>query len=155
MKALIPAALALIALAGPALAASHKAGDLTIESPWARATPKGASVGAGYLAIRNDGATADKLTAITTDFATVQVHEMSMANGVMKMREVAGGLEIPAHKSVKLAPGGYHLMFMGLKHPLVKGETVKATLTFEHAGSVAVDFPVMGIGAAGPGGVGK
>jgi len=73
-----------------------------------------------------------------------------MENGVMKMREVTDGLEIPAHGSVKLAPSGYHLMFTDLKRPLVSGETVTATLNFEHAGSVKVDFSVQPIGAAAP-----
>ena len=135
----------------PALAQEVKVGDLSIETPWARATPKGADVGAGYLEIRNAGATPDKLTGGSADFASgVEVHEMKMDNGVMKMRLVPGGLEIPAHGVVKLAPSGFHLMFTGLKRPLAKGETIKATLTFEHAGPVAVDFPVQSIGAAGP-----
>ena len=76
---------------------------------------------------------------------------MSMDGGVMKMRELKDGLVVPAHGSVKLAPNGYHLMFTALKSPLVKGQSVKATLTFEHAGAVAVDFAVQGIGAAAPG----
>ncbi len=145
-------ALALGLSAAPALAQEIKAGDLTIEKPWARATPKGAEVGAGYLEIRNDGAAPDRLTGGSADFAGVEIHEMSMEGGVMKMRELKDGLEIPAHGSVKLAPNGYHIMFTGLKRPLVKGESVKATLTFEHAGAVAVDFAVQGVGAAGPGG---
>jgi len=136
----------------PAAAASLKIGDISIDDAWARATPKGAEVGAGYLTIHNDGASADRLTGITADFAQVQVHEMKTANGVMEMREVTEGLEIPAHATLKLAPGGYHLMFVGLKKPLVKGETAKATLSFAHAGQGAVEFPVMGAGAAGPGG---
>jgi periplasmic copper chaperone A len=153
MKTLVSAALVALALAAvPARADSVKVGDLKIETPWARATPKGASVGAGYLTIENDGATADRLTGVTVDFAAAQVHEMKMNKGVMEMREVVGGLEIPAHKTVTLRPGGYHLMFVDLKHPLVKGETFKATLTFEHAGPATVDFPIMGIGAAGPSG---
>ncbi|HEY1942871.1 MAG TPA: copper chaperone PCu(A)C [Roseiarcus sp.] len=144
-------AFALTVFAFPALAQETKAGDLTIQRPWARATPKGADIGAGYLEIRNAGAAPDRLTGGSADFASgVEVHEMKMDNGVMKMRLVQGGLEIPAHGTVKLAPSGYHLMFTGLKRPLVKGETIKATLTFEHAGPVAVDFPVQGIGAAGP-----
>ena len=73
---------------------------------------------------------------------------MKMTTRVMEMRQLIGGLEIPAHGEVALKPGGYHLMFMALKHPMVKGETVKATLTFAHAGQVSVDFPVMGVGAA-------
>ena len=68
---------------------------------------------------------------------------MTMQGNVMKMRELKDGLAIPAHGAVKLAPGGYHVMFTDLKRPLVKGESVKATLTFEHAGAVAVDFPVV------------
>jgi copper(I)-binding protein len=156
MKILLSTALLALWLgANPAGADNVKAGDLTIESPWARATPKGSEVGAGYLTIKNDGATADRLTGATADFATVQVHEMKMNKGVMEMREVAGGLEIPAHGTVKLAPSGYHLMFVGLKHPLVKGDSAKATLTFEHAGQVSVDFPIFAVGASGPGGMSK
>ena len=149
--------LALLALGlglslGGALAAPVKIGDLTIDDAFARATPKGSEVGAGYLTIHNDGASADRLTSVSADFAQAQVHEMKMKDGVMQMREVTGGLEIPAHGTVKLSPGGYHVMFVGLKKPLVKGETVKATLTFEHAGQAEVQFPVAPAGAAGPGG---
>jgi periplasmic copper chaperone A len=148
-------ALALGASAAPALAQDVKAGDLTIENPWARATPKGADVGGGYLEIRNDGAAPDRLTGGSADFAGLEIHEMKMDGGVMRMREVKEGLEIPAHGSVKLAPGGYHLMFTGLKRPLVKGDRVKATLSFAHAGAVTVEFPVVGVGAAGPAGGAK
>ena len=153
MKILLSTAVVALALGfAPARADAIKAGDLKIETPWARATPKGAQVGAGYLTIENDGATADRLTGVSADFAEVQVHEMTMSHGVMQMREVAGGLEIPAHKSVTLKPSGYHLMFMKLQHPLVKGQTIKATLTFARAGQVSVDFPVMAVGSPGPGG---
>ena len=145
-------ALALALSAAPALAQEIKAGDLTIEKPWARATPKGAEVGVGYLVIRNDGAAPDRLTGGSADFATVEIHEMAMEGGVMKMRELKDGLVIPAHGTVKLVPSGYHVMFTGLKSPLVKGQSVKATLTFEHAGAIAVDFAVEGVGAAGPSG---
>ena len=141
----------LVLAATPALADEVKIGDLTIQNAWARATPKGADVGAGYLTIHNNGASADKLTGGASDFAGVEVHEMSMAGGVMKMREVEGGLTIPAHGTVTLAPGGFHLMFVHLKQPLVKGQPVKATLSFEHAGSAEVPFDVRGVGAAAPG----
>jgi periplasmic copper chaperone A len=144
-------ALALIAGAAPALAQEFQAGDIVVEKPWARATPKGAEVGAGYLTIRNQGATPERLTGGAADFATVEIHEMKTENGVMQMRELTGGLAIPAHGSVSLAPGGYHLMFTHLTHPLTKGETVKATLKFEHSGPVEVEFPVLGVGASGGG----
>jgi hypothetical protein len=147
--------LALALSAASALAQEIKGGDLTIEKPWARATPKGAEVGAGYLVIRNDGAAPDRLTGGSADFGAVEIHEMAIEGGVMKMRELKDGLVIPAHGSVKLAPNGYHVMFTGLKSPLVKGETVKATLTFERAGPVTVDFAVQGVGAAAPGGAMK
>jgi len=147
--AIFSLALALaISGAAPTLAQEFKAGDIVIEKPWARATPKGAEVGSGYLTIQNKGATPDRLTGGTADFATVEVHQMTKENGVSQMREVAGGLAIPAHGSVGLSPGGYHIMFTHLTHPLTKGDSVKATLNFEHAGAVEVEFKVTGVGAA-------
>jgi periplasmic copper chaperone A len=142
-------ALALTGAAAPALAQEFKAGDITIDKAWARATPKGSDVGAGYMVVHNNGATPDTLTGGTADFASVEVHEMTKENGVMKMAELKNGLNIPAHGTIRLAPGGYHVMFTHLTKPLVKGEKVTATLTFEHAGPVAVQFPVQGVGAAG------
>jgi periplasmic copper chaperone A len=147
--------LALLTGAAPALAQEFKAGDIVIEKPWARATPKGAEVGGAYMIIENKGATPDRLTGGSADFATVEIHEMKSENGVSEMRAVTGGLNIPAHGSVGLAPGGYHLMLTHLAHPLNKGDTVKATLNFEHAGPVAVEFKVMGVGAAATGGAMK
>ena len=76
---------------------------------------------------------------------------MTMEGGVMKMRPVAGGLEIKPGETVTLAPGGFHVMFVDLKHPLQQGQTVKATLKFEHAGTVDVDYPIAAIGAPAPG----
>ena len=98
-------ALAFTLSAAPALAQEFKAGDIVIEKPWARATPKGAEVGGAYMTIENKGAAPDRLTGGTSDFATVEIHEMKSENGVMEMREVTGGLDIPAHGSVALAPG--------------------------------------------------
>jgi periplasmic copper chaperone A len=143
--------LALAVSAAPAFAQEFKAGDIVVEKPWARATPKGAEVGSGYLAIQNNGAAPDRLTGGKADFATVEIHQMSSANGVSQMRELKDGLNIPANGSVGLSPGGYHLMFTHLTHPLTKGESVKATLNFERAGPVEVEFSVMGIGASGAG----
>jgi copper(I)-binding protein len=140
--------------AAPALAQEFKAGDIVVEKPWARATPKGAEVGSGYLTIQNKGAAADRLTGGTADFATVEVHQMSSENGVSQMRELKDGLNVPANGSVGLSPGGYHLMFTHLTHPLTKGESVKATLNFEHAGPVEVEFSVLGVGATGSGATG-
>jgi copper(I)-binding protein len=140
-----------LSAAAPALAEEFKAGDITIDKAWSRATPKGADAGVGYLVIHNNGATPDKLTGSSADFASVEIHEMKNDNGVMTMRELKDGLDIPAHGTVRLAPGGYHMMFTHLTHPLNKGDTVKATLNFAHAGPVEVAFPVAAVGASGPG----
>ncbi len=146
--------LALALGAAPALAQEFKAGDIVVEKPWARATPKGAEVGSGYLVIQNKGAAPDRLTGGAADFANVEIHHMSSENGVSQMRELKDGLNIPANGSVSFSPGGYHLMFTHLTHPLTKGESVKATLNFEHAGPVKVEFSVLGIGATGTNGAG-
>jgi copper(I)-binding protein len=147
-------AAALIAcLAGaPARAEDVKAGDLVITQGWSRATPGGAKIGGGYLTIENKGNAPDKLIGASADFAgKVELHEMATNNGVMKMRPVEGGLTIDPGKTVKLAPGGYHLMMMDLKNPLKQGEKLPITLQFEKAGKVTVTLDVEGVGAKGPG----
>lgn len=133
--------------AAPANAQDITKGDLVISSPWSRATPAGSSVAAGYLVITNRGTTAERLVSFTTDLADQpEVHEMTNEGGVMKMRPLAKGLEIPAGGTVKLAPGGYHLMLLKLKKPLTAGQRYKATLVFEKAGPVEVEFEVRAMG---------
>jgi periplasmic copper chaperone A len=133
-------------------AADYDVGSIHIAQPWARATPKGASSGAGYLTVTNNGTAADRLTCAGSDAAAqCQIHTMSMENGVMKMRPVEGGLEIKPGETVTLKPGGDHMMFVNLKHALETGNAVAATLQFEKAGSVKVELPVVAIGAAAPG----
>ena len=130
-----------------------KAGDLVITEAWTRATPKGAKIGGGYLTIENTGSAPDRLIGGSADVAgSVQVHEMSMDNGVMKMRPMDKGLTIDPGKTVKLAPGGYHLMIMDLKSQLKQGDKVPVTLEFEKAGKVTLSLDVMGVGAQGPAG---
>lgn len=126
-------------------AASHEfqLGDLTIDHPWARATLPGAKVAAGYLTIKNAGTSPDRLLAATAEIAGKgEVHEMAVKDGVMTMRPLATGLEIPPGGEVKLEPGSYHIMFMELKAPAVEGTKIPGTLTFEQAGTVAVEFAV-------------
>jgi hypothetical protein len=139
-----------LALAAPAaLAADYKAGTIEIDHPWARATPSGAKVGAGYLKLTNTGATPDRLVGATAAAAgRVEIHEMSMDNGVMKMRPIKDGVELKPGATVELKSGGYHLMMMDLKQPLKQGDHVKGTLTFEKAGAVDVEFAVEGVGGA-------
>src|SRR6476660_8449245 len=140
----------------PALAEEVKAGDLVITQAWSRATPGGAKVGGGYLTIQNKGSAADRLIGGSADVADkVQVHEMAMNNGVMTMRPLDKGLSIEPGKTVKLAPGGYHLMLLDLKSPLKQGDKVPVTLEFEKAGKVKLTFDVQGVGAQGPAGAGN
>lgn len=138
----------LVALATAASAHDYTVGSLKIDHPWSRATPKGASVASGYMKITNNGTTPDRLTGGSTEAAKkLEVHEMSMEGGVMKMRQLQSGLEIPPGKTVELKPGSYHLMMTGIAKPFVKGAHVKASLSFEKAGKVDVEFDVQAAGA--------
>lgn len=139
-------------LALPAYAEDVTIGPLKISAPWARATPKGASVGGGYMTITNTGTAPDRLIGGATEISSrFEIHEMSMDNGVMKMRQLGQGLEIKPGQKVELKPGGYHVMFMGVKQQLMQGESFKATLQFEKAGKVDVSFAIEGLGAQNPG----
>lgn len=129
----------------------YKAGSLTIDAPWARATPAGAKVAGGFMKITNSGTEPDRLIGGTVPFAgRFEVHEMAVNNGVMTMRELSKGLEIKPGETVELKPGGYHLMFMDLKSGLKEGEVVKGTLVFEKAGKVDVEYKVGPIGGGAP-----
>jgi copper(I)-binding protein len=137
--------------AAPALAQEVKAGDLVITQAWSRATPGGAKVAGGYLTIENKSSAPDRLIGGSADVADkVEVHEMTTNNGVMTMRPLDQGLTIEPGKTVKLAPGGYHLMLLDLKSPLKRGDKVPVTLEFEKAGKVKLSFDVQGVGAQGP-----
>ena len=145
------AALTAILFAAPARAEEVKAGDLVISQAWSRATPSGAKIAGGYLTIENKGAAPDRLLGGSGDTAgKVEVHEMAMNNGVMTMRHLDKGLSIEPGKTVKLAPGGYHLMIMDLKSPLKQGDKVPVTLQFEKAGKVTLSLDVQGVGAQAP-----
>jgi copper(I)-binding protein len=100
------------------------------------------------MKITNNGSAPDRLIGGSSDVASsFEVHEMSMAGGVARMRPVQGGLEIKPGQSVELKPGSYHVMFTGLKKPLGAGERIKVTLVFEKAGKVDVDYDVRAMGA--------
>ncbi len=145
--------LALAGLSGMALvrAQDAKTGDVVVTQAWARATPSGAKVGGGYLTITNNGSAPDRLVSASVDAAgKTELHEMTMKNGVMSMRQIEDGLAISPGQTVKLSPSGYHLMLLDLKKSLKKGDKLKATLTFEKAGTVDVSMDVGGIGDQGP-----
>ncbi|MGV2981578.1 DUF1775 domain-containing protein [Camelimonas sp. ID_303_24] len=126
--------------------------QLTASGGWTRATPNGAKVAGAYVAIANGGPKGDVLLGGRFDVADrVEVHDMTMTDGVMRMRHLEQGLEIPAGGSVELRPGGLHLMLMGLKKQLRQGDAIQGVLTFRDAGDVAVSLPVEAAGAPGPG----
>jgi len=136
---------------GMAKAGEGHIGDLMLTGGWTRATPKSAPTGAGFVTITNKGDAADRLVGVKTSIAArSEVHTMEMDKGVMKMRQLVKGLEIPAGETVLLKPGGFHMMFIGLKGPIDMGSTVKATLVFEKAGEVVLDLPAAKIGAGKP-----
>ena len=148
----VAAALATL-LAAPVRAEEVKAGDLVITQAWSRATPSGAKVAGGYFTVENKGSTADRLIGGSGDIAgSVEIHEMTMVGGVMKMRPLDKGLAIEPGKTVKFAPGGYHMMLMDLKSPLKQGDKVPVMLQFEKAGKVNLSLDVQGVGAQAPGG---
>jgi periplasmic copper chaperone A len=138
----------ILAVSSGAFAYDYKVGALEIDRPWSRAVPKGATVAAGYVTIKNTGAEPDRLTGGSTPVAgKFEVHEMSMDKGVMRMRPVPGGVEIKPGATVELKPQSFHIMMTGVKQPIEKGKPFKASLTFEKAGSVDVDFAVEAVGA--------
>ena len=136
------------ALIASAQARDYKVGAIDVVDPWSRATPKGTSVAAGYMKITNTGTVPDRLVAGSSDVApTFEVHEMTMQDGIAKMRPVIGGFEIKPGQTVELKPGGTHVMLVDLKKPLNKDDHFKATLVFEKAGMAEVEFDVLPIGA--------
>ena len=139
---------AVIALSSGACANDYKVGALEIVNPWSRAVPKGATVAAGYMAIRNTGTEPDRLVSGSTPVAgKFEVHEMTMDKGIMRMRPLSGGLEIKPGQTVELKPQSFHIMMTGLRQPIEKGKPFKGSLVFEKAGAVEVDFAVEGVGA--------
>lgn len=148
---ILAAAILVGSLPGLAFAETYTIGDIVIETPWARAMPPGADAGGGFMTIRNTGTVDDTLVAITSSIAArIEVHTMDMTDGVMRMRELEGGLAIPAGETVELAPGGFHVMFLDVLTPIAEGPPVTITLTFERAGDVTIDMVVVPPGAPGP-----
>jgi hypothetical protein len=121
--------------------------SLRIDHPFARATPPGAHSAGAYLGVRNDASTSDRLVSASSPVAgIVEVHEMTMDGGMMRMRAIQG-IEIKAGTRVELKPGGYHFMLLDLKRPLKKGDRFPLTLSFEKAGTIEVSVSVEDMGA--------
>jgi hypothetical protein len=141
-RVLCAVCVAAILLAGPASAARiYNKGTIQLRDPSIRATPPGAEAAAGYVAIRNTGGEADRIVGASSPAAArVELR-------VTKMREVPH-FELPARKQLVLHPGGAHLLLVGLKQPLLKGQHVPLTLRFERAGEMHLELEVQASGAA-------
>lgn len=141
---LLFAALAVVGLSALAASAQdYRAGTLTIDQPWARASIGDTKNTAAYMKLTNRGDAPDKLTAAKTDVAGhTMLHESRMEGGVMKMVHLPNGIEVPAHGSAELKPLGMHVMIMGLKQPLKAGDTFPMTLVFEKQGEVPITVKV-------------
>ncbi|MEG9883184.1 MAG: copper chaperone PCu(A)C [Hyphomicrobiales bacterium] len=141
MKVFLRFALALVlSFSGVnAFAHHYSVGKLKITHPWARSTSTGAKNGAAFMSITNTGSQPDRLIGASSPVAkVVQIHTMSMENGVMKMRHLTDGLEIAPGQTVVLKPGSFHVMLMGLKKPLKKGDEVPVFLNFEKTAGIGV-----------------
>ena len=133
----------LLAWAGAAFSQIH------VDNAWTRATPPGAKIAAGYLTIRNDSASVDRLVSASSPAAAkVQTHVTKTEEGISRMREMKG-YEIPAHGTFELKPGGAHLMLVDIKAPLKEGERVPLVLRFQRSGEVKVELEVRPLGASG------
>ena len=128
--------------------------QVEVDKPWARATAPGAKVAAGYMILRNKAASADRLVSVASPAAArVETHVTLKDGEVMRMREVKG-YDVPAGGSFELKPGGAHLMFVDIRQPFKEGDRSPATLKFEKAGEVPVEFRVDRLGGPKPHGHG-
>ena len=142
--------LALGLLALVAIHAAAQPAGVRAEQPWARATAPRQTVGGMYVTLISP--VDDRLVGASSPVAGhAEVHEMTMEGNVMRMRELTGGLRLPAGKAVALAPGGLHLMLVDLKQPLAAGQVIPVQLRFEHAPPVDLQVRVAPVGAQGPG----
>ena len=142
--------LTLALAASAALGHSHEKGDIQVRHPWARATPPGATVAAGYLEIRNNGKEPDRLLSASTPVAKrVEMHVTEHAEHVAKMRQLRA-FEVPGRERLTLSPGGAHLMLVDIVQPLKRGERFPLTLRFERAGELEVEVEVQELGARHP-----
>ena len=147
---LLLAGVTLVVASTAAHAHSFKLGNIDIGHPYARVTVAGQPIGGGFLKLSNRGGDDKLLSATAAVSASVEMHTMNMDGDVMRMRQV-DAIPLPAGKTVELKPGGYHLMFVGLKAPLKAGEKFPLKLKFEKAGEVEVIVNVEASGAtAGP-----
>ena len=141
-----------LAASGVALAQDYAIGKIKVSQVWTRVTPPASKVAGGFMTITNTGTEPDTLTGGTALIAArLEVHEMAIDGGVMKMRELRPGLVIKPGETVTLKPGSFHVMFMDLKEPLAQGKSIKGTLVFQKAGTIEIEYKVEPFGTRVPG----
>ena len=129
--------------------AAGQTGSVKVMEPWARASAKTARAGAAYMVLENAGGAPDKLVSASSPVSnSVELHTHIKDGDIMRMREVES-IAVGPQSTVRLQPGGLHVLFIGLKGPLTKGESFPLTLVFEKAGEVTVEVPVKAAGAMG------
>jgi len=126
----------------------YRLGHLQINDPYTRTTPPMAAVAGGFMTVTNNGTESDTFLGGSAGFVeAVEIHEMSMADGIMKMRRLENGLQIAPNETVELKPGGYHLMLIKPSKPMKEGDKHKITLSFKQAGDIEVELEVKDISA--------
>jgi len=139
------ACMLMICTAGTAFARSDQSGPITIDHPWSRATVAAVPTGAVYFVVHNSGQTADRLISVSSPVAErAELHTHEHEGDMVKMRKIEA-IDLAPASTVKLEPGGLHVMLMKLKAPLVKGEHFALDLKFERAGSITVQVAVQDI----------
>jgi copper(I)-binding protein len=143
---ILAAALALVPVT--AAAQDYTVGTVRISQPWSRMPPPAAKAVVGFVTLTNIGTEAERLVGGTASVADkLEMHSVSVMDGVMQMREIAEGLEIKPGETVQFKPGSHHLMFVGLKQQPKAGERIKGSLMFEKAGSIDIEYKVEPMGA--------
>ncbi|NVK31936.1 MAG: copper chaperone PCu(A)C [Gammaproteobacteria bacterium] len=118
------------------------ADGITTDDFWLRASAPGAKMGAGFGVLNNASDQTVHLTAVESQVSPVELHTVTKVDGVMRMRPLENGIEIPANGSVTLKPGSYHLMFVGLREQLVKDESHTLVFSFDNGERLSIDVPV-------------
>lgn len=144
---LMVGALTVTGVAGLSVAHASEKQEMMVSDAWSRERPAAIKMGGVFVTLHNMGSEGDTLVAASTPAAEkVEIHNVSMTDGVMKMFEV-DGVEVPAGETVEFKPGSYHIMLMGLKEPLSKGKTFPLTFEFARAGKIEVTVEVKEAGA--------
>lgn len=145
------AAFAVLALAGAAHAVSYKQGGYEVNGAWSRPVAAGVN-GAGYMSITNHGKATDTLKAVETPAARkVEIHKTTMTNGVMSMKRQDAGIPIGPGETLIFAPGGNHLMLVGMTAATKAGDQLPLTLVFSSGTRIKMNFLVGNGPGAGPG----